>query len=338
MLGDMGGAWSLVTALIGDRLGLYRALMKCGPLTPAGLAKETGMSERYIREWLSAQAAAGFVDYDSATGTFELTPEQAMVFAVEESPVFMAGGLDVIASAYIDEPKISEAFRTGCGVGWGDHHPCMFRGVARFFRPQYINNLAQSWIPAVEGLEAKLKAGARVADVGCGHGMSTLIMAKAYPNSIFVGYDFHGPSVKEARKQAKAEGMDGRVAFEQAAAQELPGRDFDAAMMFDCLHDMGDPVGAAKGIRGALKKDGVWMIVEPYANDTLADNLNPVGRLYYAASTMICTPTSLSQNVGLALGAQAGEKRLREVVTAGGFTRFKRATETPFNLVLEARP
>jgi SAM-dependent methyltransferase len=337
MLGDVGAAMSASLVVLGDRLGLYKALNELGPCTSAELAARTGTHERNVREWLAAQAAAGYVDYDPAGGKFSLSEEQAMVFADESSPAFMAGGFQVLASAFIDEPKVAEAFRTGKGLGWHEHHQCLFSGTERFFRPGYNANLVSSWIPALDGVEAKLRAGAAVADIGCGHGASTVLMAKAYPASRFVGFDYHGPSIERARQAAKDQGVADRVSFEVAAAADFPGDDFGLVTIFDALHDMGDPVGAARHIKGALAPDGAWMLVEPFAHDDMTDNLNPVGRLFYGASTMICTPASMSQEVGLGLGAQAGETRLRKVVEEAGFTRFRRATETPFNLVFEVR-
>lgn len=337
MLGDMGAAMSGALVIVGDRLGLYRTLADKGPSTPAELAEATGAAERYVREWLSAQAAADYVSYDKPSGRFYLSPEQAMVFANEDSPTFMAGGFDVLAAVYRDEPKITEAFRTGKGVGWHEHDVCLFRGTERFFRPGYNANLVTSWIPALDGVEQKLIAGASVADIGCGHGASTILMAKAYPNSRFIGFDYHAPSIERARAAAREAGVDDRVRFEVASAKDFPGRDYDLVTIFDALHDMGDPVGASAHIRETLKPDGTWMLVEPFANDDLVDNLNPIGRMFYSASTMICTPASLSQEVGLGLGAQAGEARLRRVIEEAGFTRFRRATETPFNLVFEVR-
>jgi len=336
MVGDMGAVASGALVLLGDRLGLYRAMRGGEPTTPDELAGRTGTHERYVREWLSAQAAAGYVDYDDAAGTFCLNPEQAAVFADDDSPASMAGAFEVLSSLWLDEPKVAEAFRHGRGLGWHEHSQCLFRGTERFFRPGYNANLLPSWLPALDGVVDKLTRGATVADVGCGHGASTIVMARAFPNSQFVGFDYHAPSVEAATKAARNAGLT-NVRFEVAHAKSFPGR-FDLVAFFDCLHDMGDPVGAATHVREALAPDGTWMIVEPYANDRLRDNLNPVGRVYYAASTMICTPCSLSQEVGLGLGAQAGEARLRQVVTDGGFSRCRRAAETPFNIVLDVRP
>ena len=338
MVGDMSTAISGALVLIGDKLGLYKSLAEGGAATAAELAKRTGTAERYVREWLAAQAASGYVDYDPATARFAMNPEQAMALASEASPVYVAGAFEVIASAYLDEPKVTAAFRSGKGVGWHEHHECLFRGVERFFRSGYAASLVQSWIPALDGVKEKLAGGAKVADVGCGHGASTIVMAQAFPNSSFHGFDYHEPSIERARAAARSAGVATNTRFEVAKAKGFPGRDYDLVTCFDCLHDMGDPQGAAAYIRRALNPDGTFMLVEPFAHDDLADNLNPVGRMYYAASTMICTPNSLSQEVGLGLGAQAGEARLREVVTSAGFTRMRRAAETPFNLILEARP
>lgn len=337
MVGDLGAAMSAALVVVGDKLGLYKQLASAGPLSSTELAERSGTAERYVREWLAAQAASGYVVYDAATGRYALAPEQAMVFAEEGGPAFMAGAFEIISSLFRDEPKITEAFRTGKGVGWHEHDACLFRGTERFFRPGYEAHLVPEWIPALEGVQAKLERGASVADVGCGHGASTIVMAKAFPNSRFCGFDYHGPSIERARKAAEEAGLADRARFEVAAAKDFPGGGYDLVTFFDCLHDMGDPVGAARHVRERLAEDGTWMIVEPFANDRMEDNLNPVGRVFYAASTMVCTPASLSQEVGLGLGAQAGEARLRDVVTAGGLTRFRRAGETPFNLVLEAR-
>jgi len=337
-VGDLGAALSLATVVLGDKLGLYKAMADGAPVTSAELAERTGTEERYVREWLAAQAAGGYVTYDAASERFTLPPEQAMALAQDDSPAFIPGAFQLAASLVKDEPKIAEAFRSGDGVGWHEHDGDLFCGTERFFRPGYIANLVPNWIPALEGVEEKLTAGGLVADIGCGHGASTLILAEAYPQSRFVGYDYHSESIEQARAGARAAGVEDRVSFEVASAKDFPGDGYDLVAMFDCLHDMGDPVGAAAHVHRALAPDGTWLIVEPFANDRLEDNLNPVGRVFYSASTMICTPASRDQEVGLALGAQAGEARLRAVVTEGGFTRFRRATETPFNLVLEARP
>lgn len=338
MVGDMGAAMSAALVILGERLGLYKALQAHGPVTSIELADASRLNERLIREWLAAQAAAEYVTYDARTGRFSLSPEQAMVFADEESPVFMAGGFLLLAAVYKDEPKVAKAFQSGLGLGWHEHDVCLFRGTERFFRPGYNANLVSNWIPALEGVEAKLKAGAKVADVGCGHGASTILMAQAYPNSRFTGFDYHAPSIDRARGAAAAAGVSDRIDFQVASAQDYPGEGYDLVCIFDALHDMGDPVGAAAHIRRSLAPDGTWLLVEPFAHDNMADNLNPIGRMFYSASTMVCTPASQSQEVGLALGAQAGEARLRQVVEDAGFTRFRRATETPFNLVLEVRP
>ena len=337
-VGDLGAALSAALVVIGDRLGLYRAMADGEQVSPEELARRTGTDARYVREWLSNQAAGGYVSYDLGHGTFSLLPEQAFALAQENSPAFVPGAFQLATALIKDEPKITEVFRTGAGVGWHEHNHDLFAGTERFFRPGYLANLVSSWIPALEGVPAKLEAGALVADIGCGHGASTILMAEAYPRSEFIGYDYHQASIEHARHVAEQAGLAGRVSFEVAPAKEYQGDGYDLVCMFDCLHDMGDPVGAAAHVLGALAPDGTWLIVEPYACDRLEDNLNPVGRIYYAASTLVCTPASRDQEVGLALGAQAGEARLREVVTAGGFTRFRRATETPFNLVLEARP
>ncbi len=337
MVGDMGAAMSAALVVVGDRLGLYKAMADAGPIDSAGLAARTGTSERYVREWLAGQAAAGFVSYDAASQRYCLTPEQAAVLADEGSPAFMAGGFQVISSLFRDEPKISEAFRTGKGVGWHEHDPLLFRGTERFFRPGYAAHLISEWIPALTGMKEKLERGAKVADVGCGHGSSTIVMARAFKNSTFTGFDYHPQSIQRARESATEAGVASRISFEVASAKTYPGT-YDLVAFFDCLHDMGDPVGAARHVLESLAPDGVWMLVEPFAHDRVEENLNPIGRIFYAASTMICTPASLAQEVGLGLGAQAGEARLREVITRAGFSRFRRATQTPFNLVFEARP
>ena len=338
LVGDLGAAIAGASVLLGDRLGLYKGMADGAPVTSSELAKKTGLHERYVREWLSGQAASGYIDFHPEKNAFSLSPEQAMAFAEEGSPAFFAGAFDVVQATYLDEPKVAEAFRTGKGVGWHEHSKCLFSGTERFFRPGYNTNLVSSWIPALHGVEEKLKAGTKIADVGCGHGASTILMAQAYPNSEFFGYDYHVPSIERAKLLAKEAGVGDRVTFAQATAKDFPGKDYELVAFFDCLHDMGDPVGAGKHVKETLAGDGVWMIVEPFAHDDLKDNLNPVGRVYYGASTFICTPASLSQEVALGLGAQAGERRLRQVVTQAGFSRFRRATETPFNMVLDARP
>ncbi len=335
---DLGAALSVATVMIGDKLGLYKAMADGEPVTPAELAQRTGTDERYVREWLSSQAASGYVTYDPESRRFALPPEQALALALDNSPAFIPGAFQLAAALIKDEPTITEAFRSGDGVGWHEHDHDLFCGTERFFRPGYIANLVPSWIPALEGVDAKLRAGARVADIGCGHGASTLILAEAYPRCEIVGFDYHAESIERARAAARASGVGDRVSFEVASAKEYPGSGYDLVAMFDCLHDMGDPVGAAAHVLHSLDPDGTWLIVEPFANDRLEDNLNPVGRVFYSASTMVCTPASRDQEVGLALGAQAGEARLRAIVTEGGFSRFRRATQTPFNLVLEARP
>jgi SAM-dependent methyltransferase len=337
-LNDMGAAFQTALIILGERLGLYKAMAGAGPLLPSDLAKRTDTDERYVREWLCAQAASGYVTYDPTSGSFRLPDEQALLLAVDNGPAYLPAAYQVIASTVVDEPQLRETFKTGFGFGWHQHCKDLFEGTERFFRPSYAANLITSWIPALDGVEAKLKRGAQVADVGCGHGASTILMAQAYPNSTFTGYDYHEPSLERATAAAKQAGVADRVTFKAAASKEFPGKDFDLVAFFDCLHDMGDPVGAARHVRSALKPDGTWLIVEPFAGDRVEDNLNPVGRVFYAASTMICTPASRSQEVGLGLGAQAGERKLRDVVTQGGFKRFRRATETPFNLILEARP
>jgi SAM-dependent methyltransferase len=337
-VGEMGAAMNAALIILGDRLGLYKAMAGAGPLTSQQLATKTGTTERYVREWLAAQAAGGFVTYDAGSNTYTLPPEQALALADEQSPVFLPGFFDIVAACVKDEPKIREAFRSGKGVGWHEHDHGLFAGTERFFRPNYRANLISSWIPALSGTEARLKEGASVADVGCGLGTSTILMAEAYPNSTFVGFDYHPGSIDMAREAAKKAGVADRVKFEVAKAKDYPGKGYHFVAFFDCLHDMGDPEGAARHVLGTLDRDGSWMIVEPFANDKLEDNLNPIGRVFYAASTMLCTPASLSQEVGLGLGAQAGESRLSKVLRSAGFKRVRRAAETPFNIVLEARP
>jgi len=336
-LGELGAGMNAALVIIGDKLGLYKAMAGAGPMSSTELAKKTGTTERYVREWLNAQAAGGFVTFDAATTQFTLPDEQALALAVEDSPAFLPGAYQVIASVLKDEPRITEAFRTGAGVGWHEHCADLFQGTERFFRPSYATHLISSWIPALDGVEAKLQAGAKVADVGCGHGASTILMTKAYPNSRFVGFDYHAPSIEHAWKAAESAGIQDRVGFQVAWAKGFPGKNYDLVAFFDCLHDMGDPAGAAAHVLQSLAPGGTWMIVEPFAHDRVEQNLNPVGRMFYSASTMICTPASRAQEVGLALGAQAGEQRLRDVVMQGGFKSFRRATETPFNMVFEAR-
>jgi SAM-dependent methyltransferase len=339
VVGELGATLNAALVVIGDELGLYKAMDGAGPITPGELAERTGTSERYVREWLNAQAAGGYVEYDAQEKRYTLPPEYAVVLANESSPYFMPGAFQLMTASVRDEPAIREAFRSGAGVGWHEHNHGVFEGCERFFRPGYVANLVPEWIPALEGVDEKLRAGALVADVGCGHGASTLLMAEAYPASRFVGFDYHDGSVEQARERAAAAGLsEERVSFEVAPAAGYPGSGYDLVTTFDCLHDMGDPVGAARHVLQSLADDGTWLIVEPFAGDRVEDNLNPVGRVYYGASTLLCTPASLSQEVGLALGAQAGPARLRDVVTSAGFGGFRQAAETPFNLVLEARP
>jgi SAM-dependent methyltransferase len=335
MVTELGAAANAALVLIGDKLGLYKALAAKGPLAVAELARETGTNERQLREWLAAQAASGYLNYDPETRKFSLSPEQAAVLADDDSPFNMTGGFCSLSAVFADEPKLTEAFKTGSGVGWGDHCNCLFRGTERFFRPGYKAHLVSDWLPALDGVVEKLERGAKVADLGCGHGVSTMVMAEAFPNSEFIGFDFHAPSIERAKSEANGRA---NLRFEVAKAQDFPGDGFDLVTVFDALHDMGDPVGAAAHARKTLKPDGTLMLIEPLAGDSLEQNLNPVGRIYYAFSTSICVPASLAQEVGAALGAQAGEARLRDVVREGGFTRFRRAAETPFNMVLEARP
>jgi 2-polyprenyl-3-methyl-5-hydroxy-6-metoxy-1,4-benzoquinol methylase len=337
-VGEMGAAMNAALIVIGDKLGLYKAMAGAGPMTSAELAAKTGTSERYVREWLAAQAAGQIVTYDTATQKYTLPPEQAFALADEMSPVFLPGAYYIISACMKDEAKITDAFRNGNGVGWHEHDSCLFIGTERFFRPNYRAHLIDEWIPALEGVEAKLKAGARVADVGCGLGTSTILMAQAYPKSTFTGFDYHPESIELAREAARKASVSDRVKFEVAKAKDYPGSNYDFVAFFDCLHDMGDPVGAARHVRETLSPSGTWMIVEPFANDKLEDNLNPIGRIFYSASTMLCTPASLSQEVGLGLGAQAGEARLADVLKSAGFKSVRRVAETPFNIILEARP
>jgi SAM-dependent methyltransferase len=335
---DMGANISAPLMLMGDKLGLYKAMAGAGPMSSEDLAEKTGVAERSIREWLRNQAAGGYVSYDGDTDTYTLPDEHALALADEDSPFYILGAYDLIASLYADEDRITEAFRSGKGMGWHEHDHRLFRGTERFFRPGYKGNLVAEWIPALDGVQEKLERGAKVADVGCGHGASTILMAEAFPNSEFWGFDYHDASIARARELAEEAGVADRIEFAVAAAKDFPGEGYDLVCVFDCLHDMGDPVGASAHVRDTLADDGTWMIVEPFAGDAVEDNLNPVGRVFYGASTVICTPASLSQEVGLALGAQAGEARLSEVIKEGGFSSVRRATETPFNLILEARP
>lgn len=335
---DLGAVLHAATVLIGDRLGLYKAMSDCRWCTPEELAERTGTHLRYVSEWLAAQAASGYAEYDADSGRFRLTPEQSFALSSEDNPLFAPGGIQVAASTLADVGLVTDAFRTGRGVAWGEHDHDLFEGTLRFFRPNYIGNLTQHWLPALDGVEDKLQAGTTVADIGCGAGASTIIMARAYPASSFVGFDYHEDSIAMARKSAAAAGVAERCTFEVATAKEYPGTGYGLVTIFDALHDIGDPTGVAAHVLQTLAPDGAWMIVEPFAHDRLEDNLNPVGRIFYSASTTICLPVSRSQEVDAGLGAQAGEARLRRVVTAGGFTRFRRVAETPFNLVFEARP
>lgn len=335
---EVGATLNTALVVMGDRLGLYRAMAGAGPLTPAELAERTGTHERYVREWLNAQAAGAYVDYDPDSSRYSLCPEHAIALTDESSPAFLPGFFQIALGSMVDSPRVAEAARTGAGVGWHEHGSDVLEGCERFFRPGYNANLVSAWLPALDGVVGKLERGITVADVGCGHGASTILMAQAFPASTFVGSDYHEGSITTARERAAAAGVSDRVRFEVAAASTYSGGGYDLVTMFDCLHDMGDPVGAARHVRQSLSGDGTWMIVEPAAGDRVEDNLNPVGRAYYSFSTLLCTPASLSQEVGLALGAQAGESRIREVVTSGGMTRFRRVSETPFNIVYEARP
>ena len=335
---EVGATLNSALVVWGDKLGLYRALAGSGGLSPSELAERTGTAERYVREWLNAQAAGGFVAYDADSGLYSLPPEQTVALTDPSSPAYLPGFFQIALGSVIDSPRIMEAARSGEGIAWGDHVHDVHDGCERFFRPSYNAHLIAEWLPALDGVVEKLERGARVADVGCGHGASTILMAQAFPNSTFAGSDYHDGSIETARQRAQEAGVSDRVTFDAKPAAAYGGTDYDLVTVFDCLHDMGDPVGAARHVRSTLKPDGTWMIVEPAAGDRVEDNLNPVGRAYYAFSTLLCTPASLSQEVGLALGAQAGEARIRDVVEAGGFTRFRRVAETPFNLVFEARP
>ena len=333
---EMGAAANGPLITIGDKLGLYKAIANSSTLTSAELANKTGTAERYVREWLAAQAASGYIEYDAKQNAFSMTPEQSAVFGDNKSPVFMTGAFYAITSLYHDEPKLLEAFKTGEGISWGDHNNCLFCGTEKFFSPSYEGNLISSWLPSLDGVVEKLKLGAKVGDIGCGHGASTIIMAKAFPNSQFIGIDFHQPSIEQAIERAKQANIN-NISFKVDKAKGYTEQDFDLLTFFDCLHDMGDPVGACSHAKQALKPDGSCMVVEPFANDSIAENLNPVGRAFYAFPTQLCVPCSLNQEVGLSLGAQAGEKRLKETIIAGGFEHFRRASETPFNLILEVK-
>lgn len=338
VVSDLAASMSGVMTNIGHKLGLYRAMAGAGPMTPTQLAQKTNTHKRYVLEWLNNQAAGGYVTYDPIQRTYELPDEHAMVLANEASPVFMAPGFDSVSSVWLDEDKVVNAFQTGKGVGWHEHHPRLFCGCEAFYKTGYQTHLTTRWLSALEGVEEKLMAGAKVADVGCGHGASTIIMAKAYPKSSFFGFDYHDKSIEIARQRAEEAGVAARVKFEVAKAKDFPGSNYDLVCFMDCLHDLGDPIGAAKHAKQTLSENGTVLLVEPFAGDRLEDNLNSVSRMFYAASTAICTPNSLSQEVGLGLGAQAGERKLAEIMSEAGFSRFRRATHTPFNLVLEARP
>jgi SAM-dependent methyltransferase len=336
-LGDLGSALTASLVVIGDKLGLYRAMATAGPVTAAELAARTETTERSVREWLAAQAAAGYVEYDKKSERYTLPAEHAVALTQEDSPACVLGGFQAMTAAMRAAPKVTEAFRTGRGVGWHEHDADLFVGTERFFRPGYNAHLVSEWIPALDGVKAKLEAGAHVADVGCGHGASTIIMAQAFPRSTFVGFDYHEASIEKANARAAAAGLSNRIRFARASAKDFEGQ-YDLVTCFDCLHDMGDPAGAAAHIRRTLKPEGTWLLVEPFAGDRVEDNLNPLGRLFYSVSTLVCTQASLAQEVGTALGAQAGEARLRDLITGAGFSRFRRATATPFNLVFEVKP
>lgn len=338
VVADMAASMSGVMTNIGHKLGFYKAMAGAGPMTAMELALKTGIKQRYVLEWLNNQAAGGYITYNSENRSYELPDEHAMVLANPDSPVFMPPGLETVAAMWLDEEKIIDAFRAGRGMGWHEHHPRLFCGVEAFFKTGYRNFLTTTWIPALEGVEEKLKTGAKVADIGCGHGASTIIMAQMYPNSSFWGFDYHDQSIEVARQRAEAAGVADKVNFEVASAKNFSGSDYDLVCFLDCLHDLGDPVGAAQHAKEAITDDGTVLLVEPFAGNNVEENLNPVGRLFYAGSTAFCTPNSLSQEVGLGLGAQAGERRLGQVMSQAGFSRFRRVTQTPFNLILEARP
>jgi len=335
---EVGATLNAALVVMGDRLGLYRGLAGAGGLTPAELAQRTGTAERYVREWLNAQAAGGYVTYDADSETYSLPPEPTVALTDPDSPAFLPGFFQIALGSVTDSPRIIEAARAGDGIGWHEHTHDVHEGCERFFRPSYNASLVADWLPSLDGVVERLARGAKVADIGCGHGASTILMAQAFPNSTFIGSDYHAGSIATARTRADEAGVGDRVQFQVASAAGYEGTAYDLVTMFDCLHDMGDPVGAARHVRSTLAPDGTWMIVEPSAGDAVQDNLNPIGRAYYGFSTLLCTPASLSQEVGLALGAQAGEARIRDVVMTGGFSQFRRAAETPFNLVFEARP
>ena len=334
VIGDVAGALSLYMAYLGDQTGVFEALDEMGRVSVAELAEHTGMNEKYLHQWLGSVSAAGYVNFHPEDETFSISPEQALIFSREGQPACMQGFIQAVVSQYESHEKAVKTFKSGKGRPWSDQSECCFCGTDRFFRPGYAANLTSEWIPALDGVEEKLKAGAKIADIGCGHGSSAILMAQAYPNSTVHGYDFHEPSIEEARRKAKAAGVD-NVQFEVASAQDYPGEDYDFACIFDALHDMGDPVGASRHIRETLKDDGTFMLVEPMAGDSMAENMHPLGQIFYAFSTTVCTPASLAQDVGLGLGAQAGQQRLTEVLEEAGFQKVRRASETPTNMVLE---
>jgi SAM-dependent methyltransferase len=336
-VGDLGATMAAGSVVVGDRLGLYKALAG-KPQTAQELADATGTDPRYVEEWLRGQVAGGYVGFDAAAGTYSLDEEQAFALTDPDGPVYVPGAFELALGSLKAVPRITEAVRTGAGVGWHEHDGDVFTGCERFFRPGYLANLMPSWLPALDGVEEKLRAGATVADIGCGHGSSTVLMANAFPASTFVGSDYHDGSIGQARQRATEAGVSDRVTFQVASAQTFSGGPYDLVTTFDAIHDMGDPLGAAVHVRENLAPDGTWMIVEPFAGDTVADNMNPVGRVYYSFSTFLCVPNALSQSGGYALGAQAGEPPIRRIVTDAGFTRFRRVAETPFNIVYEARP
>ena len=336
--GDFAAALHAVTVVVGDKLGLYQTLAECGPTDAATLAEATGCDARLVEEWLKAQFVSGYCEFSPQTGSYWLSPEQAAVLADPTSPAFMVGSMTLAAANAKDEEKVREAFVSGKGLGWHEHHHDLFHGTERLFKPGYIANLVSEWIPALDGVDEKLGRGGTIADLGCGHGASTVLLAQAYPETTVVGFDYHPASIDVARKRAAEAGVADRVRFDVASAQDFPGSGYDLVCIFDALHDMGDPVGAARHIRDALAEDGTWLLVEPMAGETLEDNVNPVGRIFYSASTFICTPAAQSQEGGYALGAQVPEGTWVDLVTGAGFSRFRRATETPFNRVFEARP